>query len=123
MSRRKIVLGFAGLSFLWCGVACAGTMRCQSVNGNVNCAGSSGASCQTINGKTTCVSGDGDVVQSFGNKASPDTTGESADRHDPDDETIQQLLQQSGPNGHRMLIERDGTRLHLRTDWLSVDRE
>jgi hypothetical protein len=123
MPGRKNAFVLACLSFLWCGVASAGTMRCQSVNGNVNCAGSGGVSCQTINGKTTCVSGDGDVVQSFGNKASPDSAGEAAEGSDPNDETIQQFLQQSGPNGRRTLIERDGTRLHLRTDWLSVDRE
>jgi len=64
MSR---VLTFAALSLLWCGVsASAETLRCQSVNGNLNCAGSGGVSCQTVDGRKTCVSGHGDVVQSFG---------------------------------------------------------
>lgn len=123
MSALKNAVIVASLSFLWCGIAAADTLRCQSVNGNVNCAGSSGASCQTINGKTTCVSGHGDVVQSFGNSASPDPTGEGAMPHDPDDETIKQLLQQYGPNGHKTMLEQDGTKLHPRTDLRSLDQD
>jgi hypothetical protein len=67
MSRHVRVVALAGLWVVWCGVSAgAETLRCQSVNGNLNCAGSSGVSCQTVNGRTTCVSGHGGVVQSFG---------------------------------------------------------
>ena len=53
MSRCSRAATFAVLSILWCGVsASAETLRCQSVNGNLNCAGSGGVSCQTVNGKT-----------------------------------------------------------------------
>jgi hypothetical protein len=67
MSRYSRAATFAALSILWFGVsASADTLRCQSVNGNLNCAGPGGVSCQTIDGKKVCVSGHGDVVQSFG---------------------------------------------------------
>jgi hypothetical protein len=60
----------AVLTILWGGVsAFADTLRCQSSNGNLNCAGSNGVSCQTINGHKTCISGHGDVVQTFGGPA------------------------------------------------------
>jgi hypothetical protein len=72
MSHRMRVAALAGLWAVLCGVSAgAETLRCQSVNGNLNCAGSSGVSCQTVNGRTTCVSGHGDVVQSFGRGAPP----------------------------------------------------
>jgi hypothetical protein len=68
MSRCSRAVMLAGLSVLWCGVsASAETLRCRSVNGNVNCAGSGSVSCQTINGKTVCVGDRGAVMQSFGN--------------------------------------------------------
>jgi hypothetical protein len=115
---------FAGLSFLSCGVpASADSLRCQSVNGNVNCAGSSGASCQTVNGKTVCISGHGDVMQSFGNGSPRDQSGKAAEDPGADAPAVKERLEQHGPGGHSMLLERSGTELHLRTDWLSVDRE
>jgi hypothetical protein len=68
MSRCSRTLAFAAVTIVWGGLSAhAETLRCQSINGNLNCAGSSGVSCQTINGKTVCLSGHGDVVQSFGN--------------------------------------------------------
>ena len=71
------------LSTLWCGLsASAELLHCQSINGNLNCAGSSGLSCQTINGKKVCVSGHGDVIQSFGGDASAADVG---DEEDPDE--------------------------------------
>lgn len=73
MSRHVSALALAGLWVVWCGVSAgAETLRCQSINGNLNCAGSNGVSCQTINGRKTCVSGHGDVVQSFGAGVPPD---------------------------------------------------
>jgi hypothetical protein len=66
---------FAVILTLWCVVpASAESMRCQSVNGNLNCAGSNGVACQEVNGKKTCVSGHGDVVQSFGKGTSSTST-------------------------------------------------
>jgi hypothetical protein len=75
---------------LWAAPASAETLRCQSVNGNVNCAGSNGVACQTVNGKKTCVSGNGDVVQSFGKGTSPSTpsTGNRNDDADADDDGL-----------------------------------
>jgi hypothetical protein len=66
------------VALLACGVsASAETLRCQSIDGNVNCVGSHGYSCQTINGKKTCVSGKGDIVQSFGNHSSETMTDDN----------------------------------------------
>jgi hypothetical protein len=132
MTRYSRTATFAALSILWCGVATsAETLRCQSVNGNVTCAGPDAASCQTVNGRTVCVGGHGGVVQSFGNSTAPDTTGDSADAgvdaDGPDDPApgpaIKQRLEQHDPHGHTLLLDRDGTKLHLRSDWLSVDRD
>jgi len=131
MSRCSRTVLFAGLSMVWCGVsASAETLRCQSVNGNLNCAGSDGVSCQTVNGKTVCVSGHGDVVQSFGNGPPSDTGGDDSDdagsggRGDvPPGPTIKERLERHDSSGHTLLLDRDGTRLHLRTDWLSIDRD
>jgi hypothetical protein len=122
----------AVLSVLWCGVsASAETLRCQSVNGNVNCAGSGGVSCQTVDGKKVCVSGHGDVAQSFGNGSSPH---DGANRDDgagddegldgaPSDPRMRQQLEQHGPHGRTLLLQRDGTSLHFHNDRLSIDRD
>jgi hypothetical protein len=80
MSRCSRAATFAVISILWCGLsASAESLRCQSVNGNLNCAGPGGVSCQTVNGKKVCISGHGDVVQSFGATSSMDI---------PDDEGL-----------------------------------
>lgn len=129
MSCSTHAVLFATLSVFWCGASApADTLRCQSVNGNLNCAGSSGASCQTVNGRTVCVSGHGDVVQTFGNGSSRDEpSGDSAGDGDPDGNfkmpAVKERLEQHGPGGHSMLLERNGTKLHLRTDWLSLERD
>ncbi len=82
MSNRFLATTLVGAALL-CGAASARTetLRCQSVNGNLNCAGSSGTSCQTIDGRTTCVSGGGGIVQSFGNPP-PDITDDTDDDDD-----------------------------------------
>jgi hypothetical protein len=127
MSRCARVTALAALSIVWCAVsASAETMRCQSVNGNLNCSGSSGVACQTVNGKHVCVSGHGDVVQSFGAGGSSDWSD-----HDTDKDTAGDAaglddaprLEQRWEHGHTMLLNRDGTELHLRTDRLSIDRD
>ncbi|MGD0104656.1 MAG: hypothetical protein ABSC06_11530 [Rhodopila sp.] len=128
MSRCSSAVFFAGLSFLLCGVSAPGeTLRCQSINGNLNCAGSSGASCQTVDGKSVCVSGHGDVLQSFGNGPSPEIGTTGADRQGRDsevpDRAVRERLEQHDFRGHTMLWEHDGTQLHLRTDWLPIDRD
>jgi hypothetical protein len=127
MPRYPHTVMLAVVSSLWCGVsASAETLRCQSLNGNINCAGSSGASCQTVDGKTVCTSGHGDVVQSFGGASKPDVTNEDANEPDwndlPPAPAVKERLQQRGPAGHSVLLQRDGNKLHLRTDWVSVDR-
>jgi hypothetical protein len=127
MSRCSRTTIFFALSIVWCGVsASAETMRCQSMNGNLNCSGSGAVACQTVNGKQVCVSGHGDVVQSFGGSGSSDWSRQDTNKdatgqaEDPDDVP--------GPEprwarGHTMLLQQDGTELHLRTDRLSIDRD
>ncbi len=118
MSRSSRAACFAVLSIVWGGVsASAETLRCQSVNGNVNCAGSQGYACQTIDGKKVCTGNGGGVVQSFGNHAPAD------DPDDHDDAGPERAPAARGRHGHKLLIERTGQALHLRTDSLSVDRE
>jgi hypothetical protein len=75
--------------------------------------------CQTINGRQVCSSGRGDVVQSFGN-AAPSADADDDMGLDPGD---RQHIEQHRPGGHTMLLDRDGTSLHLRTDRLSIDRD
>jgi hypothetical protein len=87
--------------------ASAETLRCRSVNGNLTCAGSGGVSCQTVDGHKVCVSGGGDVVQEFGGGDPGESPSVRVERRFP----------------HSMLLERDGTRLHFRNDWISIDRE
>jgi hypothetical protein len=123
MSRCSRAATLATLSILWCGVsASADSLRCQSVNGNLNCAGPGGVSCQTVDGKKVCVSGHGDVVQSFGKGTSPDTADDGADDEGLDN-APKQGSQRHDPRGHKLVFERDGSTLHLRTDRLSIDRE
>jgi hypothetical protein len=108
MSRCSRAATFAALSILWCGVsASAETMRCQSVNGNVNCAGSGGVSCQTVNGKKVCTSGHGGVVQSFGGDTPSDVT---TDDEMDDAPTMKQWLQRHAarPHPHSDLFSIDG---------------
>lgn len=138
MSRWTYAAAIAGLSiFGWTTVASAETMRCQSVNGNLNCAGSGAVSCQTVDGKKVCTSGNGDAVQTFGGGSStqsPSTRsgdgaagdGTADDDKDSDDASPtpgpRQHVVQHGPNGRTLLLDRNGTQLHLRTDNLSIDR-
>jgi hypothetical protein len=129
MSRSSRSAMFAALSILWCGVsASAETLRCQSVNGNLNCAGSGGVSCQTVDGKKVCVSGRGDVVQSFGGRSSSDD-GATVEKGGDDDEglppepAMKQRLEQHGPRGRTMHLQRQGNSLHVHNDWLSYDRD
>jgi hypothetical protein len=126
MSRCSRTATFAVLSIVWCGVsASAETLRCQSINGNLNCAGSGGVSCQTVDGKKVCVSGHGDVVQSFGSgKSSGDDAGAGDEGLDgaPSGPAIQQRLERHDPRGRTLLLQRDGRELHVHSDWLSIDR-
>ncbi len=75
--------------------ASADTMRCQTVNGNTTCAGSSGVSCQTINGRKTCVSGHGDVVQSIANPHPTPLNGHD-DEPPRDGPAVRRWLEQQG---------------------------
>lgn len=76
--RPSVLLG---LLVLMTGTAHAETMRCQSWNGNINCASPTGRSCQTINGTTRCVSGGGGVVQSF-HHSTPDRSSDADEQDD-----------------------------------------
>ncbi len=118
---------FIALWVVWIGAsASAETMRCQSVNGNLNCASPSGMSCQTVDGRKVCVSGHGDVIQSFGDRAAP-PSGDDEGTDGLDDgspgPTMHRRLERHGHSGHPLLLEQDGFRLHLRTDRLSIDRD
>jgi hypothetical protein len=107
MSRCPRAATLAALSILWLGFsASAETMRCKSVNGNVNCAGSGAVSCQTVNGKKVCVSGHGDVVQSFGGGAPSDMP--SDDELDDSPAIKQWLKQHAGRHPHTDLDSIEG---------------
>jgi hypothetical protein len=95
--------------------ASAETMRCQSINGNLNCAGSGGVSCQTVDGRKVCVSGHGDVVQSFGGGGDTDEAagGRAIHRHGGRADRF----------GSTPWPERDGMRPDLPRDWLSPDQD
>lgn len=134
MARCARAVVFAGLSILWFGTSAqAETLRCQSVNGNLNCAGSGGVSCQTVDGKKVCTSGSGDVVQSFGKGTSSTSSGRTTeDNGGADDEGLDdespapkrhQHVEQTGPGGHRMMLDQNGSSVQLRTDRLSIDRQ
>jgi hypothetical protein len=84
MSRCSRTVLLAGLWIVCCSaLVSAETLRCRSVNGNLNCVGSGGVACQTVDGKTVCVSGHGDVVQSFG-KGTQSHLPDDNDADDPD---------------------------------------
>ena len=127
MSRPSRTAAFTVLSILLAGVsASAETLRCQSINGNVNCAGSGAVSCQTVDGKKVCVSGHGDVVQSFGGRAPADTgtSGDDADKDDaPPGSVPEQRLERQDWRGRTLMLQREGNSLHLRNDWISIDRD
>jgi hypothetical protein len=132
MSRYAPVTVFAFLPMLWYGTsASAETLRCQSVNGNLNCAGSGAVSCQTVDGKKVCTSGRGDVVQSFGKGTSSSSSSRDSGDGDDDEDLndtsphpgTHQHVDQHGPGGKTLQVDRDGTKLHVRTDKLSIDRE
>jgi hypothetical protein len=98
----------------------AESLSCRSVNGNVTCSGSGAVACQTVNGQTTCTGGNGAVVQRFGRSVAPPVIVPDAEM----DEDLPPRLfldRRSAPG--RMTIERDGTRLRLRSDRLSIDRD
>ena len=131
----------AGLVALAAAPAMAGeTLRCRSVNGNVTCAGSGSMSCQTVDGRTTCVGGNGAVVQQFGGAgprqgrpAPPPAPGAVAGPEGPaeappardrrgQDGRRRLFIERHGPDG-RLTLERDGTRLRLRSERLVLDTD
>jgi hypothetical protein len=121
-SRSRSVI-LAAVSVLCFSVtASAETMRCQSVNGNLNCAGSGGASCQTVDGKTVCVSGHGDVVQSFGGGTSSNQDAVDADE-DADGSAMHRHVERRDRRGRTLWLQRDGARTDLHTDWLSLHQD
>jgi hypothetical protein len=127
MPRHCFAVTLAALSIVWCSVsASADTLRCQSVNGNLNCAGSGAVSCQTVDGKKVCVSGHGDVIQSFGS-GKPSADDAATDDKDLDDAppgpALHERLERRDPRGRMLLLQRDGASLHLHSDWLSIDRD
>jgi hypothetical protein len=113
----------AVLSMLCCAAAAsAETLRCQSVNGNLNCAGSGGVSCQVVDGRKVCSSSHGDVVQSFGNGGS--SGGDTVAGDDGEDApAIRQHIERRDSRGRTLRLGRDATRLHLQTDWLSLHQD
>jgi len=99
---------------LWWGwSASAESLRCQSVNGNLNCAGSGGVSCQTVNGRKVCISGHGDVIQSFGG----DQSAGDRSMDMPDDEGLDDLP------GVRQRPRRQAANPRPYPDWKLIDRE
>ncbi|MBK1656809.1 hypothetical protein [Paracraurococcus ruber] len=107
------LLPFAALA-LACSLlpARAETLRCQSVNGNVTCAGSGAASCQRVDGRTVCTSGQGGIVQEFGGRPDAEAARRLAERR--------LRIERQGPAG-ALTLEREGGRLRLRTDRLDLD--
>jgi hypothetical protein len=103
------------------GPATAESLSCRSVNGNVTCSGSGAASCQTVDGQTVCTGGNGAIRQGFGARS---VTPPVIIEEDDDAAALppRLFLDRRGPAG-RLTIERDGTRLRLRSDRLSIDRD
>ena len=132
MSPTAHRLLLAGLVAGWIGPALAETLRCQSINGNVTCAGSGAVSCQTVNGRTTCVSGG--IVQEFGGgrmtppPPEPHEPPDAAPDAEPDEPPAYRRpggrlsIERHGPAGW-LSLQRDGSRLRLRTDRLALDRD
>ncbi len=57
-------------------------------------------------------------------KSSPDDANTDDEGLDdaPSDPGIHQHLERHGPSGRTLLLDRDGPKLHVQTDWLSIDR-
>ena len=122
-SRRLMVLLLLG-----CAPAAAETLQCRSINGNVTCAGDGAVSCQTVNGRTVCIGSGGGIVQEFGGapgRRMPPEANESPEERleeRPQPRARLPAIERRGPTGF-LSIERDGTRLRLRTERLSIDRD
>jgi hypothetical protein len=112
--RFPLALALAVLSL----PAAAATLRCVSVNGNVTCSGTGGTSCQTVDGHTVCTTGNGAAVQSFGSARGPRMDDGTATGEDPDDAAA--AVPRAG-TGRGILLQRDGTSLHLRNGSTVVD--
>src|SRR3954453_592194 len=122
-SRRLMVFLLLG-----CTPATAETLQCRSINGNIICAGNGAVSCQTVNGRTVCIGSGGSIVQEFGSapgrRMPPDADESPEERlgERPQPRARQLAIERRGPVGF-LSIERDGTRLRLRTEQLSIDRD
>ena len=122
-SRRLMVILLLG-----CTPAAAETLQCRSINGNVTCAGDGAVSCQTVNGRTVCIGSGGSIVQEFGGapgrRMPPEVEDllEERQRERPQPRARRLTMERHGPVGF-LSVERDGTRLRLRTGQLSIDRE
>jgi hypothetical protein len=119
------------------GPVAAESLRCRVVNGNAVCAGSGAMSCQTINGRTTCLAGDGAVVQQFRSQQPPRLEAPPEAAPEPDELETEEAVpppprgrslpsrrmqvERLGPAGHWLSLQRDGSRLRLNTDRLSVE--
>jgi len=127
LPRLSLLAALAALPAL--APAMAETLRCRSVNGNITCSGSGSVSCQTVNGRTTCVGGNGAVVQQFGG---PPSTEPPAIMDEEDEPALEEEALSAPRSRDRLSIERrsphawmslqrDGSRLRLRTDRLSIE--
>lgn len=125
-----------------CGPVLAEPLRCRSINGNVSCVGPGAASCQTVDGRTVCMSRDGDAVQVFGNGQPPADIPEVIEDDEAGEDDASSLppsfrlppasLRSMSPRlsierhdaaGGRLVLRREGRKLHIRTDRLVVDVE
>lgn len=126
LPRMSLLAALAALLSL--APAMAETLRCRSVNGNITCSGSGAVSCQTVNGRTTCIGGNGAVMQQFGGPppSEPPTITEEdepalEDEAPPAPRPRDRLsIERRGPHAW-LSLQRDGARLRLRTDRLSID--
>lgn len=115
----QLRLPLAALMMALATTAGAEELACRSVNGNVTCSGSGAVACQTVNGQTTCTGGNGAVVQRFGRSVAPPSILPPGEAEDMPERLF---LDRRSPPGW-MSIERDGTRLRLRSERLSIDRD
>jgi hypothetical protein len=99
----------------------AGTLACQTVNGQTVCTQGSGSlACQTVNGKTTCLEGPGVLsCQTVNGQTTCTTTRDTAARPAPP--SLPWPLGPEAGGSQDVTVEQRNGKLHVRAGGVEVD--
>ncbi|HYH17231.1 MAG TPA: hypothetical protein VD995_01320 [Azospirillum sp.] len=122
MLRHAIPIALAAAALLAAAppAAEAGTLACQTVNGQTVCTQGSGSlACQTVNGQTTCLEGPGVLsCQTVNGQTTCSTSRDTAARPAPP--RLPWPLTPEGGSSQDVTVEQRNGKLHVRAGGVDV---